>query len=58
MLKHISILIFYIGLQRHQHVYSYNFRIATRDIQEAVHVYEVCSSLKTVIPCGRNTQLQ
>jgi len=58
MLKHISILIFYTGLQRHQHLYSYDFRIATQDIQDAIHVYEVCSSLKTVILCGRNKQLQ
>ena len=43
MFKHISILILYIGLQRHQHVYPYDLRIATRNIQNAVDVYEVCS---------------
>jgi hypothetical protein len=58
ILKHISILIFYIRLQRQQHVYSYDFHTATRDIQDTIHVCGVCNSLKTVLPCGRNTQLQ
>jgi hypothetical protein len=47
-----------ICLQRHHHVYSYDFRIATHDIQDAIHVYEACSTLKMVVPYGRNTQLQ